>query len=497
MSMAALQLMTDDARTPPRSPAKEAWVPANGELSAGDVLAGRHKIERWLANLPSAELYVARHATISTLVYVVKVLKREFLDIPEIVEQFRIEADAVSKLRSPFTVRVTDMGTLADGRPYLCREYYSGTTLDAYLANNGPLDELLVRRIAADVLASLAEAHAMSIVHRDIQPRGIILSDSKTRGEDGVRARVLDFGSAYTAPNARESAQVVTESNPSLLLASPQYTAPEVLRGTTLPASDIYALGLTLAELLDGTPAYKPDLYLSVATRQLSTAPPPLGERSLASGLAHVLRRATAKSLDERYASATEMLEDLLSTPIVIDSVRRADLEQEMVDEYQPHRGDIEHRRPSSAALAPMLTNAQGLDPLWERASALLDSAPTAPVLRASAATATGPHAPLTADDLPNMGTQRLHRVPVEPVASDAVADMPTALIPRITADTPAHVTIAAAAPHEASPTAPLVDEDVPARGAYARTFDIVLRVLLIIGIIATGLALLFRGLPG
>lgn len=344
------------------------------DLEPGEIIAGRHVIQESLGDTPLGQIYLARHTSISTLSYILKILKKEHVNIPELVEQFRAEATTIAQLRDAHTVRVTDMGTLPDGRPFLCREYCPGAPVDDLVRRHGALHESIVRHIAVGVLSSLAEAHSLGIVHCDIQPRGLILCEDP--GSQHVRARILDFGSAHRM-NALQRAENSLESHPSLLLCSPQYTAPEHLRGHTVAASDVYSLGLTLAELLDGVSVFERGSFLAVSAMQLAPSPPPLGAKARASQLAPILRRATAKNLDERYRNAGEMLRDLLETILPVDDEFRRSLSLEFIERHtrplketpDTNRASVAHNRASEFES----------DPIWAAAGALLENAPTAP----------------------------------------------------------------------------------------------------------------------
>lgn len=281
-----------------------------GDLQPGDIVAGRHVVQQWLAEVPLAQLYLAQHTSISTLSYVLKILKKEHVAVPELVDQFRNEAQTIAQLRDAHTVRVTDMGMLPDGRPFICREFCVGAVLDDLVAQRGPQPTALVRHIALGVLSSLREAHNLGIVHRDIQPRAICVTEDP--GSHQARARVLDFGSAHVVASL-PTPSLEPETNPSLILCTPQYAAPELLRGEVTPAADVYAFGLTMAELLEGRPVFGDGPFISVAAQQLSYAPVALGERALASPLAPILQKATAKNPDQRYANAGQMLDDILA----------------------------------------------------------------------------------------------------------------------------------------------------------------------------------------
>lgn len=272
-------------------------------LVPGDVLDGRYRIERILGEGTFAWVYLARHATISTLQCAIKVLKPHFVGDEELRHQFRHEAETVARLRDRHTVRVSDMGELPDGRPYICMEYCIGATLDRILGRLGAQPDAVVAHIGRGVLHSLREAHNAGIVHRDIKPSNISLTEDAS--SSAPLTRVLDFGIAYVA-QAQGLADANHESD--LVFCTPSYAAPEVLRGDVTPPADLYALGLTLAELLEGEPVFANTGFYTVAARQMADEPVPFGPRTRRSALLPVLQKACEKKREHRFRTAGEML---------------------------------------------------------------------------------------------------------------------------------------------------------------------------------------------
>lgn len=275
-------------------------------LEPGTELDGRYVIERVLGEGTFAWVYLAHHSTIESLQCAIKVLKPHFVGDDELRQQFRHEAETVARLRDRHTVRVSDMGELPDGRPYICMEYCVGSTLDRLIASQGPLPEMAVAHIARGVLHSLREAHSLGIVHRDIKPSNVSLTDDP--GSPVPLTRVLDFGIAYAAQVSNSGKEAVDSD---LVFCTPSYAAPEVLRGQVSSSADLYALGLTLAELLDGEPVFPNTGFYTVAARQMANEPVPFGPKARQSTLAPLLERACEKEISKRFSSADEMLEML------------------------------------------------------------------------------------------------------------------------------------------------------------------------------------------
>lgn len=277
---------------------------SGASLPAGYEIDGRYRIEHVLGEGTFAWVYLARHTTISNLQCAVKVLKPAFVADDELREQFRHEAETIGHLTDKHTVRLSDFGELPDGRPYICMEYCIGATIDKVIQRVGPLDDAIVAHVAIGVLYSLREAHRHGIVHRDIKPANISLTEEL--GKTAPLTRVLDFGIAWVA-QAQNIGTASVDSD--LVFCTPSYASPEVLRGKITPTADLYALGLTLAEMIEGEPVYANTGFYTVAARQMSSEPTPFGPRARASVLFPVLQKACAKDEARRYKSAEDMLD--------------------------------------------------------------------------------------------------------------------------------------------------------------------------------------------
>lgn len=170
----------------------------------------------------------------------IKLLADNLAADPDARARFLREARAAARVSDPHVVAVHDVGE-QDGRPYLVMELVDGASLADQLARLGPLDPDEVVGVAAQALAGLAAAHAAGLLHRDVKPGNLL------RGQDG-RVRVADFGVA-------EAADTPGLTRTGFVLGTRSYLAPERRRGAPAsPATDLYALGATLAELLTGTP---------------------------------------------------------------------------------------------------------------------------------------------------------------------------------------------------------------------------------------------------
>jgi serine/threonine protein kinase len=198
-----------------------------------------------------------------------------------------------------------DIGETADGLPYIVMEYINGASLDRLLVRAGSLQPLSVARLSIGILQALEEAHAVGVIHRDLKPGNILVV--KELGSRHPVARVLDFGIARVEAGAIEGlgADTIGET----IFCTPQYAAPEVLRGHADARSDLYALGQMMAEMLAGRPPYYQGSPFEIAAQQLAVIAVPLPAAVVTTPLHDVIRRAVAKPVDQRWDSAAAMLE--------------------------------------------------------------------------------------------------------------------------------------------------------------------------------------------
>jgi serine/threonine-protein kinase len=220
---------------------------------------------------------------------------------------FRTEALAASRINHPHAVAIYDFGVLPDADvPYLVMEYLRGRTLAQTLAA-GPLPPARAVTIAAQLLSALAEAHACGVIHRDIKADNAILELLRD-GDDF--AKLIDFGIARLAEGDDRIRGVA---------GTPEYMAPEQIRGQPVTAAtDIYATGILLYEMVTGATPFSESRDLAeLLRRHVEVAPPPLPP-SCPEPLAAVIAQALAKAPRDRYPSARAMRDALLhaaSTP--------------------------------------------------------------------------------------------------------------------------------------------------------------------------------------
>ena len=225
-------------------------------------------------------------------------------DNDEYLQRFRREARAIAKLSHPNIVQVFDFGEDDDGHPYFVMELISGQSLDRLLEQRGPLPPGQAADLLRQAAEGLAVAHADGIVHRDVKPHNLILSQPKNEASGAPRLKIVDFGVArlVEAKEALTSAQAT--------VGTLHYMAPEALSGGPVDArADLYALGLVGFYLLTGRAPFNAPSAVAVAMKQLNEPLPDLAKEApgTPASLRQLIARMAEKDRDKRIQSATEV----------------------------------------------------------------------------------------------------------------------------------------------------------------------------------------------
>ena len=267
-------------------------------------LAGRqlgdYRVLRKIGAGGMAEVYLAEQQSLGRQV-ALKVLPATLATDATYVERFLNEARAAAALVHGNIVQIYEVGQ-ADGVRFIAQEYVRGKNLAELLRREGALQPRLVLDVMRQVVAALGRAAELGIVHRDVKPENIMLSDS---GE----VKVADFGLARIS-----SSDTKTLTQVGVAMGTPLYMSPEQIEGRPVDVrSDFYGLGVTCYHLLAGTPPFEGDSALAIAMQHLKTAPRPLENLrdDVPSGLARVIHRMMAKKPSGRYDSATEVMGEL------------------------------------------------------------------------------------------------------------------------------------------------------------------------------------------
>ncbi len=302
------------AHTPEAGPVNERHRQSTAD--ANMLLGTPYRLLREIGEGSSGKVYEAEHVELGRRV-AVKVLSSTCSIATDAVERMRREAKTMANLSHPNLAFLHDFGTALDGHVYLVMELLSGKTLDDRTPRIMPWRRAAELVIAA--AAGLTCAHDAGLVHRDIKPQNLFLTDA------GV-LKVLDFGLAMAISHSRE------EERPAgfCIFGTPEYMAPEQVRGEPVDArSDVYALGCVLYELVTGTPPFEGASSVIVMGRQLNERPesPRKREPRLPIALESVIMRAIEKLPANRYTSTRELAGALRSATrgqMLRDGARKA-----------------------------------------------------------------------------------------------------------------------------------------------------------------------------
>ncbi len=272
--------------------------------AAGDTFADRYRVHDRLGQGGHGAVFRATDTFLDTDV-ALKILLPEQLDGVG-RDRFRREAELGERLTSPHSVRIYGHGEDGNGVPYIAFELLEGSALSRHLADHGPLPLELVTQIARATLDALAEAHDLGMVHRDIKPANIYLCEYRGSADF---VKVLDFG---IAKRSDRNATQLTAAD--VVVGTARYMAPEQIRGDEISAAtDLYSLGLVMAELLMAEPVFR-GAIIDMCIEQVSARGVPLPQAVLASPLGAIIARATDKHPPARYRTAREMLAALPSS---------------------------------------------------------------------------------------------------------------------------------------------------------------------------------------
>lgn len=274
---------------------------AVADLERGTIIGDRYRIDGTVGRGGMGAVYRA-FDTRDDRDVALKVLLANYSSRETDSKRFEREASLVKKLDHPNIVELLDYGQTDAGEPYIAFELLHGSSLCDVLKRDGALHASRVVQVTRDIIEALEAAHNLGIVHRDIKPQNVFLCDS-----DPPRAMVLDFGVAKALGGEESVTTDLTQAGQ--IIGSPHYMSPEQVRGQRVrPATDIYALGLLVAEMITGervVPGHSP---IEVYMMHVDPKPLPLSAAVKLGVLGPVVTRACSKDPDERYADAGELL---------------------------------------------------------------------------------------------------------------------------------------------------------------------------------------------
>ena len=264
----------------------------------GKMLNNRYEILEKIGNGGMATVYKAKCHVLNRYV-AIKILKDEFTTDSDFIKRFNTEAQSAASLTHPNIVQIYDVCN-EDNLYYIVMELIQGKTLKEIIAEDGILSWKWSINIAIQIASALETAHKNNIIHRDIKPHNIIIT------EDGI-AKVTDFGIAKAVSNSTITAFGTT-------IGSVHYFSPEHARGGYTDAkSDLYSLGIVMYEMLTGRVPFDADTPVSVALKQVQEEPtdPMKYNPNIPISVDRIILKAMQKDPNFRYQNATEMLQDL------------------------------------------------------------------------------------------------------------------------------------------------------------------------------------------
>ncbi|MEG0830409.1 MAG: Stk1 family PASTA domain-containing Ser/Thr kinase [Anaerovoracaceae bacterium] len=290
------------------------------------VLAGRYELLEKIGEGGMSVVYKAKCRLLNRFV-AIKILKPEFVDDHKFIESFRRESQAAASLSHPNIVNIYDVGKEGNIH-YIVMELIEGKTLSEVIKEDGALPYEETIEITQQIAAALSFAHKNYIIHRDVKPHNILITNT------GV-AKITDFGIA----KAMNSATIV--ENTGGVMGSVHYFSPEQARGGYVDEkSDIYSLGIVMYEMLTGRVPYDGENPVNIALMHINgemVAPSKLIS-GIPPGLEQVVLKATDKLPANRYASADELIDQLKNLQFVGNVVGRSTFTNGSDDREDPNK---------------------------------------------------------------------------------------------------------------------------------------------------------------
>ena len=267
-------------------------------LELGTMLSGRYEVLKRVGSGGMADVYMAKDHKLNRNV-AVKVLKSEYVEDEKFLKKFETEAQAVARLSHPNIVNIYDV-RIEDGINYIVMELAEGITLKEYIRKKGYLSPKETVEISTQIASAISHAHKNHIIHRDIKPQNILVSDT------GI-IKVTDFGIAKAT-----SSNTVTST--ATAMGSVHYISPEQAKGRFCDEkSDIYSLGITMYEMVTGHVPFDHENGVTIALMHLQNeiTPPSQIRDGIPDSLEKIILKCTMKKPEERYQTADDLIADL------------------------------------------------------------------------------------------------------------------------------------------------------------------------------------------
>ncbi len=291
----------------------------------GQVVGGRYHVKRILGEGGMGIVYEAEQQMGTTIRKVaLKTLHAHLSHDPSVSARFHREVGTIAQLEHPNTIKVYDFGATTDGTLYIAMEFVAGKSLGQLLEESKTLPPERVLRIVKQIAGSLEEAHQQGVVHRDLKPDNVVLT--QRAGEKDV-VKLLDFGIAARTESA-DAAREQKLTQQGMVLGTPPYMSPEQFTGKALDArSDIYSLGVMTYEMVTGRLPFEAETPWQWATEHMMSQPRPFEATPVAGQIPESMRtailRALSKNKEDRQSSVTQFYEELagagaVSAPVAV-----------------------------------------------------------------------------------------------------------------------------------------------------------------------------------
>lgn len=309
----------------------------------GKILGNRYELVEKIGGGGMSNVYKAKCKVLNRYV-AVKILRQELTSDPLFVEKFKQESLSAASLTHPNIVSIYDTG-FEDDIYYIVMEYVKGETLKHYIQKKGKLSEQETIRISKQIAEALKHAHLNKIVHRDIKPHNILLTEDRI-------VKVADFGIARATTSS-------TINNSSNVIGSVHYFSPEQARGGYVDEkSDIYSLGVVMYEMITGEVPFDADNHISVAMKQIQEKAIPPSKKypdlKISAALENIIMKCLEKHQSFRFQNIDEMLnllnilnaksgnihlnEELIDSPTRIMPKINADMENNNNDNFDENK---------------------------------------------------------------------------------------------------------------------------------------------------------------
>ena len=300
-----------------------------------DQSIGHYVIDRLIGEGGMGRVYAAHHTSLQAKRYAIKVLLGDVAATSSMRRRFAMEAESASRLDHPNVVHVIDFGEMPSGLPYIVMDFVDGVALTE-LIDDFAMDPARVIRLARAVCEGLAYAHDANVIHRDLKPDNIMV----VIGPDGSEIpRIADFGLATTVEPGGNSRLTTT----GMAMGTPAYAAPEQMAGKRVDhKADLYALGMTMFEMLTGGTLPFEGHPLEMMTQKAHKEAPTITQISptvvLPRGLEELVASLIRRKAVDRPASAREVIEalDKIVLGTVVDERAATAVDTSLVSDVRP-----------------------------------------------------------------------------------------------------------------------------------------------------------------